>query len=233
MSRNDEFVIELLDNEVPAEYRKHVEKRVQDDPQARNKLKHYQSISGLMKHADEQNTPDYANASQRTLARLNRSFDALEASQAKTPVLRRLFDYTSSNSLRIPVPAAAAAALVAVFSMVLNFIPGNRFGGGTAITESIPSMDVVNYSELTNIDPNLMGLVVSGNSAAANSESSGDDGINLQINVQDVEQLLRILEEARNRNTGINDITIQIPSNNEFQILGDSLLRRVEPREVR
>ncbi len=229
MSRNDEFIMEILDGEVPEAYQNTVNQQVSADPEASRLLERYRSVKSIMAQADQAMNERYGQAEKRLKQRLDRSLAA--AQSARRPGLKNLLDFTSGQWLRVPLPAAAAAMVVLVALAVLNFVPGIR-PSEQSLAQAPTGMNVVNHSEFSDIDPNFMGLLSVNNEAAPapNPNAAEDGGINLQINVQDVEQLLRLLEEARNRNTGINDITIQIPSDSNFQMLGDSQLRRVQPR---
>jgi hypothetical protein len=230
MSRDHDFLMELLDGEIPEAYRRSVADTVESDPELAAKLERFRAVSAYMRTADEVMAGQYEEAGARLNQRLQRSFAAAQSVEQHQKPLRNVRDFSAGRWIRVPAPLAAAAGFVFVAVLALNFIPGLRFDRGSAVLSAAqPSMDVVNTAEMPYLDPNLVNMLsVNGGAPASNGEQ---EGINLQINVQDVEQLLRLLEEARNRNTGINDITIQIPSENQFQILGDSQLRRVEPRE--
>jgi hypothetical protein len=230
MSHNNDFLMEILDGEIPEAYRRKVEMEVSADPELSARLERFRSISRSMKAADQAQADEYQAAGIRLKSRLERSLDAAGQTRRPRAALRNLMDMTPRGFLKIPAPVAVFAAVLLVATLTLNLVqslgPGNAPAGGMAAADS--GMDVVNYTEFSDVDPALRGLLSV--DAPAASSAGADDGINLQINVQDVEQLLKLLEEARTRNTGINDITIQIPSESRFEILGESELRRVEPR---
>ncbi len=237
MSLNDDLLMELLDGEIPDTYRQRVEDKLLADKESAAKLRKFRSMQRAMKTADE---PDFSGAKDRVRLRLERGISG--SSQREYQGKRSFLSVSTHGGVYLSFPAAAAVAAVLVAAVVFNFIPGVDPLSGAA---SPVSMDVDNYSEFSEVDPEFVSLLsrpsappqlrLQGGSpealAAGSSGQNVGEGINLQINVRDVEQLLRLLEGAPSLGSNLNGITIQLPSENKFEILGDSQLRRTPVQE--
>lgn len=278
MSLNDDLLMEILDNEIPEAYRDSIAEQVTGNPLLNTRLKNYRKLQQLMHFRDTELDEQMDKSRERLRDRLNRNLDAAEQNNRRPHTLleestwafrRRTPSHSGYNGaespreesrrqdifhrwIRVPAPAAAAALVIFAAAVALNFLPMGR-DSGTQMAgvqdEQFFHMNLDNYSEFSEVDPNLVNLLSVGSQQseplAPGPRSSGVDGageaggqdgqqgINLQINVQDVEQLLRLLEGTRNLNGSISELTIQLPEISELDLLGESRLMRADPSRSR
>ena len=200
MSLNDILLMEVLDDRVPEAYRQSVKQKISSDSRLSSRLRVYRSVKRFLLEDDE----NFAHQYQESSERLKKRLLSIATSTEQGP--RFSFQW---------IPAAAAFVL----AFVLVSSPNNQIVG------NIPAnMGLANSTELSQYDPNLVDLLTVNEATSENG-----DGINLQINVQDMEQLLLLLERAQNFNGSINSLTIQLPDINEFELLGESQFLRVPP----
>lgn len=229
--------MEHLDSETPAEYRSSVEKTLSSDPELSRRLETFRATQSLIREADASMADEYRQVGERLSARLNRSLNALSVpseGHRKASLLGKSLNFAPvSGNPKIFASIAAAAGFAFALVLTLGLNLGGRTPAAPMAAQLPARMDLVNYSEFTEVDPNIARMTsVANMENAAFAETGGEEGsINLQINVQDEEQMLRLFESVRSSDSPVKVITIQIPSENQFQILGESQLRLLEPRE--
>jgi anti-sigma factor RsiW len=94
MSHNNDFLMEILDGEIPEAYRRKVEMEVSADPELSARLERFRSISRSMKAADQAQADEYQAAGIRLKSRLERSLDAAGQTRRPRAALRNLMDMT-------------------------------------------------------------------------------------------------------------------------------------------
>ncbi len=230
---NDDILMELLDNEVPEQYRSSVEARVLADPALAPRLEAYQLLQKTMREDDEHMSHAYTEAAARVEALAKNVIDMPEQNNSQ------------NNSQRSThwIAVFAAAILIFAFFFVsentpsrlpqnFNLVNTSEFSEyNTSSIEVLP----VNTGRRGATGANGAGSSDKEGATGANGAGSSDkegatgangagstDGIDLQVNVQDIEQLLRFLEGIDNLNGSINTLTIQLPDINEFELLGES-----------
>lgn len=239
MSQNDmknDFLMELLDNEVPAEYLGTIEREVSSDAELSRRLDRFRSVKDLMQEGDSARDAEYQAVHDRLKQRLERTLDASQSTDRSPTSRKNVFEFNRSRWVHLPVPMAAAAGFFLVAALIFNFLPGNRFKSDPyagAAAQAASGMDVVNTAEYTSLDPNMVNLLsANATSDPVVTQNTDGDGINLQINVQDVDQLIKLLQGTKNLNGGIDNINIELPKENQFELLGDSQLKKLEPQGV-
>lgn len=200
MSLNNDLLMEFIDDEIPTQYRQSIEERLSADPILARRLKTYTTLRKFMR--DE--AKSMVVADRESVARLGKRLDAVNLSLDKATPKPPAFSLLPFRW------AAALAALVLITALLVSPDNIGRFPQGLNLTNS---------TEFLEYDPAFID-VLSVNQD--NTVSEDGDGIELQVNVQDIEQLLMLLEKTRNFNGSINTLTIQLPDINEFELLGES-----------
>ncbi|AHC14203.1 hypothetical protein [Salinispira pacifica] len=279
MSLNDDLLMEILDDEIPEEYRDSIVEQVAETPRLNTRLKRYRKVQQLMHLRDHELENEIELSRDRLKKRINRNLDAAEQGSRRPHMLldegprikhNDALPHSGAPSreaageirntrrqnifhrwIRIPAPAAAAALVIFAAVVAFNFLsPGGNSETqmASAQDDQFFHMNLDNYSEFSEVDPNLVNLLSVGSqqketvppgprASNGGSTEAGDQdsqqGINLQINVRDVEQLLRLLEGTRNLNGNISELTIQLPEISELDLLGESRLMRADPSRTR
>lgn len=200
MSLNNDLLMEFIDDEIPTQYRQSIEERLSADPILARRLKTYTTLRKFMQNEAK----SMLAADRESVARLGKRLDAVNLSLDKGVPKPPAFSLLPFRW------AAALAALVLITALLVSPDNIGRFPQGLNLTNS---------TEFLEYDPAFID-VLSVNQD--NTVSEDGDGIELQVNVQDIEQLLMLLEKTRNFNGSINTLTIQLPDINEFELLGES-----------
>ncbi|MGI9256331.1 MAG: anti-sigma factor family protein [Salinispira sp.] len=220
---NDDILMELLDNEVPEQYRSSVEARVLADPALAPRLEAYQLLQKTMREDDEGMSHAYAEAAARVEALAGGVIDMPEQNNSQ------------NNSQRSThwIAVFAAALLIFAFFFVSENTPSRFPQNFNLVNTSEFSEYNASSIEVLPVNTGRRGAAGANNAggaggankaegAAGTNGAGSTEGIDLQVNVQDIEQLLRFLEGIDNLNGSINTLTIQLPDINEFELLGES-----------
>lgn len=204
MSLNNDLLMEFIDDEIPTQYRQSIEERLSADPILARRLRTYTTLRKFMR--DE--AKSMLAADRESVARLGKRLDAVNLSldkEAPKPLVFSLLPFRW---------AFALALLVLITALLVSPDNAGRFS---------QDLNLTNSTEFLEYDPAFIDVLSVNQDNIVNEDG---DGIELQVNVQDIEQLLMLLEKTRNFNGSINTLTIQLPDINEFELLGESQFLR-------
>lgn len=200
MSLNNDLLMEFIDDEIPTQYRPSIEERLGADPILARRLKTYTTLRKFMQNEAK----SMVAADRESVARLGKRLDAVNLSLDKETPKPSIF---SRPSFRW---AFALASLALIIALLVSPDNADRFP---------PGLNLTNSTEFLEYDPAFIDVLSVNQDNIVNEDG---EGIELQVNVQDIEQLLMLLEKTRNFNGSINTLTIQLPDITEFELLGES-----------
>lgn len=236
MEIKPELISSLVDGEVPSPWNEKLLARVLADPKARSIYESYMKARSIMAADDEQLSARIADRKEAFYGSLVKSIESSELSRGRpaSAGISRLW----SGVLRIPVPAAIAATFVIFFGVIGLVGDPTAQQPATMAAQSQPPALVQTGSAVSNpavqtlYSTQLEGLQITADqeallrrllSADESRQRQTGPGIDVTVNLADVDQLLQLLQGA----SQIREITIDIPASAAaFEIFGEPALSR-------
>ncbi len=247
-SRERELLSAYLDGEVPDPWNSRVRRVVEEQPERTRDLERYRAVQDLLQKdrpasVDEAQKRVWARLEQRLP--LSAGSAAPEAAAAASKQNTRQNDRIAGSShqhwwqqaVKIPIPAAAAAVFVLVFSAVL-FRGGVSSSTNRDIAAILTSRDLVGYQLSSNqTEANTVSIGPVRNLAAAgalqqigfslgspavrdsgNSQLGAD--VQFQVPVDSIEQLVNILASQ----SPVRNVTITLPIESRSRVFSEPSL---------